>query len=27
MFCTDQTGVIRYDPSGAGCNGASLALE
>jgi type IV pilus assembly protein PilA len=27
MFCTDQTGVIRYDPSGAGCNGSSLSLE
>jgi type IV pilus assembly protein PilA len=27
MFCTDQTGVIRYDPSGAGCNGSSLLLE
>jgi prepilin-type N-terminal cleavage/methylation domain-containing protein len=27
MFCTDQTGVIRYDPSGAGCTSASLSLE
>lgn len=27
MFCTDQTGVIRYDPSGSGCNGSSLSLE
>ena len=27
MFCTDQTGLIRYDPSGAGCTSASLSLE
>jgi type IV pilus assembly protein PilA len=27
MFCTDQTGVIRYDPSGNGCTNASAALD
>ena len=27
MFCTDQTGVIRYDPSGAGCNGSSDPVQ
>ena len=27
MFCTDQTGVIRYDPTGSGCTGASSALD
>jgi type IV pilus assembly protein PilA len=27
MFCSDQTGVIRYDPSGAGCGGGSLSLQ
>jgi type IV pilus assembly protein PilA len=27
MFCTDQTGVIRYDPSGAGCTDASVAVQ
>ena len=27
MFCTDQAGVIRYDPSGSGCTIASLPLE
>lgn len=27
MFCSDSTSVIRYDPSGAGCNGASLPIQ
>jgi type IV pilus assembly protein PilA len=27
MFCTDQTGVIRYEPSGAGCTDASAAVQ
>jgi prepilin-type N-terminal cleavage/methylation domain-containing protein len=27
MFCTDQTGVIRYDPTGSGCTSASSALD
>jgi type IV pilus assembly protein PilA len=27
MFCSDQSGVIRFDPSGAGCTDASLALQ
>lgn len=27
MFCTDQSGVIHYDPSGAGCTLASLVLQ
>ncbi|MGB9467554.1 MAG: prepilin-type N-terminal cleavage/methylation domain-containing protein [Candidatus Acidiferrum sp.] len=27
MFCTDQAGVIRYDPSGAGCNVASAPVQ
>jgi type IV pilus assembly protein PilA len=27
MFCTDQTGLIRYDPSGAGCTDASAAVQ
>ena len=27
MFCTDQTGVIHYDPTGSGCTNASLVLE
>ncbi len=27
MFCTDQTGVIRYEASGAGCTGASAAVQ
>jgi type IV pilus assembly protein PilA len=27
MFCTDQAGVIRYDPTGSGCNNASLAIQ
>ena len=27
MFCSDQTGVIHYDPSGSGCTNASLALQ
>jgi type IV pilus assembly protein PilA len=26
MFCTDQTAVVRYAPSGAGCSNASSAL-
>jgi len=26
MYCTDQGGVIFYDPSGSGCTSASLAL-
>ncbi len=26
MFCTDQSGVIRYDPTGSGCTLASLVL-
>jgi type IV pilus assembly protein PilA len=26
MFCTDQTAVVRYDSSGAGCSSASPAL-
>jgi type IV pilus assembly protein PilA len=26
MYCSDQTGVIRYDPSGSGCNNSSLVL-
>lgn len=27
MFCTDQVGVIRFDPSGAGCNAMSAAVQ
>jgi len=27
MFCTDQTGVIHYDPTGSGCTAASLVLQ
>jgi type IV pilus assembly protein PilA len=27
MFCTDQTGVIYYDPSGSGCNNSSSVLQ
>jgi len=27
MYCSDQTGVIHYDPSGSGCTTASLALQ
>ena len=27
MFCTDQSGVIRYDPSGSGCTNASPAVD
>ena len=27
MFCTDQTSVIRFDPSGAGCNVSSRPIE
>jgi len=27
MFCTDQTGVIRYEPSGAGCTGISAPVQ
>lgn len=26
MYCTDQTGVIRYDPTGSGCTNASLGI-
>jgi type IV pilus assembly protein PilA len=26
MFCSDQTGVIRFDPSGAGCKNTSLPI-
>ena len=27
MFCSDQSGVIRFDPSGAGCTNASAPLQ
>jgi type IV pilus assembly protein PilA len=27
MYCSDQTGVIHYDPSGSGCTTSSLALQ
>jgi type IV pilus assembly protein PilA len=27
MYCSDQTGVIHYDPSGSGCTNSSLALQ
>ncbi|HEY6387499.1 MAG TPA: type II secretion system protein [Candidatus Acidoferrum sp.] len=27
MFCTDQTGLVHYDPSGAGCTNASAAVQ
>jgi prepilin-type N-terminal cleavage/methylation domain-containing protein len=27
MFCSDQSGVIRYDPSGTGCTSASLMVQ
>jgi prepilin-type N-terminal cleavage/methylation domain-containing protein len=27
MFCTDQTGVVRFDPSGSGCSSASATLD
>jgi type IV pilus assembly protein PilA len=27
MFCTDQTGVIRFDPSGAGCSETSTPVQ
>ena len=27
MYCTDQSGVIHYEPSGAGCTLASLVLQ
>ncbi|MHB8501108.1 MAG: type IV pilin protein [Candidatus Acidiferrales bacterium] len=26
MFCTDQTGLTRYDPSGSGCNASSTPV-
>jgi type IV pilus assembly protein PilA len=26
MYCSDQVGVIRFDPTGAGCNNASQAI-
>jgi type IV pilus assembly protein PilA len=27
MFCSDQTGVIRFEPSGAGCNTSSSPVQ
>jgi type IV pilus assembly protein PilA len=27
MYCTDQTGMIHYDPAGSGCTNASLVLQ
>ena len=27
MFCSDQTSVIRFDPSGAGCNSSSAPIQ
>jgi prepilin-type N-terminal cleavage/methylation domain-containing protein len=27
MFCSDQTSVIRFDPSGAGCSAASAPIQ
>ena len=27
QFCTDQAGVIRFDPSGAGCSGISSPVQ
>jgi type IV pilus assembly protein PilA len=27
MFCSDPSGVIRFDPSGAGCTNTSLAIQ
>lgn len=27
MFCTDQTGIMRFDPSGAGCNASSAPVQ
>ncbi|MGB7282199.1 MAG: type II secretion system protein [Candidatus Acidiferrum sp.] len=27
MFCTDQTGVTRFDPSGSGCNQSSTPVQ
>ena len=27
MYCTDQTGVIHYDPTGSGCTNASVVLQ
>jgi type IV pilus assembly protein PilA len=27
MFCSDQSGLIHYDPSGSGCTLASLVLQ
>lgn len=27
MFCSDQSGVIRFNPTGAGCNNASAPLQ
>jgi len=27
MYCTDQTGLIHYDPTGSGCTTASLVLQ
>lgn len=27
MYCTDQTGVIRYDPTGSNCTNGSLAIN
>ena len=27
MFCSDQSGVIRFNPAGAGCNNASPPLQ
>jgi type IV pilus assembly protein PilA len=27
MYCTDQTGLIHYDPTGSGCTVASLVLQ
>ena len=27
MFCTDQSGIIHYDPTGSGCTSASLVLQ
>jgi len=27
MYCSDQTGIVFYDPSGSGCTNASLVLQ
>jgi type IV pilus assembly protein PilA len=27
MYCTDQSGIIFYDPSGSGCSNASQSLN